>query len=409
MLYIFIIIFVLFQNIILIYLPDYQLFDYWDEFAFLIIVIWFFINILKKKSRDTIKLILLLLGIIVVGIAGNIIYRYQISYNAIIRDIVGFLKFPLTLLAICQLNLIKKLSYYFYKMLPILKIVMFIIFFLGMVSLVFNVGLSQTEYRYGIHPYQFLFEHPTYLTTFAMMVLLAFNAAQECTMLDDIIILSIIILGMRTKGLIFIVIYIFMKYGGNWLKKFKFLYWGIIILLALGAAHSKLMLYASYSTSARETIYLGAISLIQMCFPIGSGFGSFGSHLSAKMSSGVYNIIHISDFYTDKGLISPVIGDAGYPYYVAQFGVIGIIFLVFIVLYLIELTHKNIDDRNKFSIDMMWIMIAVSLIAETILVNDGLEVAVMLGIIWKLCEMYQNGQLKKLKRIKFKLHKGSGI
>lgn len=47
------------------------------------------------------------------------------------------------------------------------------------------------------------------------------------------------------------------------------------------------------------------------------------------MISGVYSVVHISGFYNDNGTVSAAIGDAGYSYYMGQFGIIGLGLIVF--------------------------------------------------------------------------------
>ena len=206
---------------------------------------------------------------------------------------------------------------------------------------------------------------------------------------------------MSTRGFIFVAIYVFIKYGRHWFKRAKVLYWYIIFCLIMAVSYNKLMLYASYSTSPRETLYMGSLSLMKICMPIGSGFGTFASHLSAKMISGVYSVVHISGFYNDNGTVSAAIGDAGYSYYMGQFGIIGLGLIVFLSLFLVRLTKEGVNKNNVFSINMMWFMIGISLITETILVNDGVEIAVLLAIICKLSIMAQQRQCNH-RRVKTK-------
>ncbi|WP_138311762.1 MULTISPECIES: hypothetical protein [unclassified Clostridium] len=393
---------ILFPDIIIRYLPNNGFFNYWDELLFIIIFIVLIIRLTNSRiKKDALIFFLTLISIIIVGLMGNIIFGYQLSANAIIRDIVGFLKFPLTLFALCELNLTRKLASVFYRIIPFLKLIIAIIFIFGIISMFFNIGLSQLEYRHGIHPYMFLFSHPTYLTTFAMMILLALNAAKDCTLIDEIMLLGTLVLGMRTRGFIFVAIYVFVKYGRSWFKRLKVLYWYIIFCLIMAVSYNKLMLYASYSTSPRETLYMGGLKLMNICMPIGSGFGTFASHLSAKMMSGVYNTIHITGFYNENGTVSAAIGDAGYPYYMAQFGIIGLGLIIILLLFLIGLTKEGINNENTFSLNMMWLMIGISLITETILVNDGVEIAVLMAIICKLSLMTQQEQYNH-RRVKIK-------
>ena len=403
MIFIFII---LFQDIILRFLPDNKMFNYWDEFTFIIIFMLLIIKLINNGiKKSDIKYAILFLCIICVGVMGNIFFKYQTSGSAIIRDIVGFLKYPLTVFALCRLKITKKLSRQFYKMVPFIKFIIMLIFVLGIISVVMDLGLSQPEYRHGIHPYMFLFTHPTYLTTFEIMVLLGLNASKDCTFIDEIMALVTIALGMRTRGFVFIAVYIFVKYGRNWFKKVKIFYWLVISGLIIVVSYSKLMLYASYSTSPRETLYKGSLQLIKLCMPIGSGFGTFASHLSGKILSGVYDIIHIAGLYNDNGTISPVIGDAGYPYYIGQFGVLGMVLVFILTIKLIKTTKEGVSKSSTFSINMMWLMIAIALITETILVNNGVEIAVMMAIIVELSKMEQ-AERCSYRRIKVKFDFG---
>ena len=85
--------------------------------------------------------------------------------SAIIRDIVGFIKFPIVFLALYRMNLGKYLSHKMEKLIPVIKIIVWVIFAFGLLSVFVDIGMSQEEVRGLIHPYMFLYTHPTYLTT----------------------------------------------------------------------------------------------------------------------------------------------------------------------------------------------------------------------------------------------------
>lgn len=212
----------------------------------------------------------------------------------------------------------------------------------------------------------------------------------------DIILIIPIVLGMRTKGFAFIAVYIFVKYSGNWLKRFKPLYWIIMGMVILAVSYSKLALYVSYSTSPRETLYLGALRLSQLCFPVGSGFATYASHISGRYFSGVYNIITIAGLYNYDGTISVAIGDAGFPYYIGQFGVIGCILIAVLFINLYKLSLKTIPKYKTTPIVLMWLMIIISLTSETILVNDGFQIAFIMSIITKTLSIKYSSNVKAI-------------
>ena len=367
------IIFVLFQNIITRFMPD--VFSYWDEIVELVLVIMFLLKLNGKLHKEDFTYLMMLIAIISIGIIGNIAFGYQESINAIIRDIVGFIKFPIVFLALYRMNFGKYLSYKMVELIPVIKIIVWVIFAFGLLSILVDIGLSQEEVRGLIHPYMFLYTHPTYLSTGLICILCILNATCAVTIKEDIVFLGSVALAMRTKGLVFIAVYVFIKYGSRWLRKFKIFYWFAIIGIVLIVASSKLQMYASFTNSPRESLYVGAITLFKDCFPFGSGFASFASHISGKYFSEVYNVIHISGLYSADGQISPDLGDAGIPYYLGQFGFMGIIFIGILIYKMIKISLRNLDAKKKKGVVYLWLMIVITIPTEAVLVNNGMEIA----------------------------------
>ena len=321
--------FVLFQNVIAQFLPGF--FSYWDEIGCFVLIAYYFIRTKRIVSRSDFTYLMLLLMIIIEGVIGNIDFGYQNSVSAIIRDIMGCIKFPVVFLCIYRSDLSSRLVKKIPAFIPYIKMYIVVVFLFGIVSFFVNTGMNQDEIRNTIHPYMFLYSHPTYLTTGIICLLCVLNAAGEAKLKEDIIALGSVALAMRTKGLAFIAVYVFLKYAARWTRKLQFLYWPAIVAIAFVVAQSKLQLYASFSNSPRESLYFGAINLMTSCFPIGSGFASFASHISGKYYSTVYDYIHIVGLYDIHGQISPDIGDAGIPYYLGQFGVLGVLCFSFLI------------------------------------------------------------------------------
>ena len=380
-----------FSNLILSNFNFPSFIGYWDETIELIIIFLGLINIAfnnKIKFYKTNFLIIIsIIIIIIIGIIGNLCFGYMKSINVIIRDIIAFIKFPITLLIITQLKIDIKLSTALTRWFSnFIKIIITIMFVLGIISLFKDIGLSQNEIRNGIKPYQFLFSHPTYLVLTSLFLLLFINSInykkKHHTHIYEFMLLIIIILSMRTKGIVITTLFIFIKYGQNLLKKFKFLYWCGAIGLAFFVSYDKLVLYSSYTTSPREALYKGSFLLLQKCFPLGSGFATFASHISGKFNSAVYEFIKIPYYWTGLGNEMNVLGDAGFAYYIGQFGLIGFIIFIYILYQLYKITVKNV--KNKLPIIMLWIYIIIALTTESILLNNGIEIAFMLAYISEL-------------------------
>lgn len=139
------------------------------------------------------------------------------------------------------------------------------------------------------------------------------------------------------------------------MKKLKVLYWTFAVVIALGVSYSKLKTYSSYSDSPRESLYRGAFYIIGKYFPLETGFGTYVTSLSIKNFSRVYYIVHIADLYEEDGSVSVDIGDAGLPYYIGQFGIIGIILIICAVAFMIKESRRNVSKQktifNQYGLD----------------------------------------------------------
>lgn len=374
--------FVIFQNLIFtnINLPDF--FSYWDEGIEIILIILSIIVIcknksLKIKSRNFV-ILMLLLAMIIIGLVGNICFGYSQSLDGIFRDIVNFLKFPLTFLLIKMLDMDKiMVSMLSKRVTQIIKFMIIVTFSFGILNLFMDVGMSHGSARYGIIPYKFLYAHPTYLVLSSILMLSYIQILPKSrkNTIYELMLIATIVFSMRTKGIVVVAIFLVIKYAPVALKKLKALYWGGAGVVGAIMAYSKLMEYRSYSTSPREVLYKGAFELIGKCFPVGSGFATYASHLSLEYNSSVYEFVKVP-LYKATEL---VYGDAGFAYYIGQFGFLGIIVGIFLAINIYKLAVDKV--QNKIPIILIFIYIVVALTSETILVNNGIELAVMLAFI----------------------------
>lgn len=390
------ILFILFSNIIVTQFNLPYLFETWDVILEIVLVIMFIIKSIKnKKNISTIyfKCYIILFLLIIDGVIGNLLYNYASSYMAIFKDILSFLKFPLTFLLLKNMKfdftISKNLDKYFYN---ILKIIIIIIFLCGVISFFKDIGMSLNEYRHGIRSFTFLFLHPTYLVISMVFVLALFEHKGENIKnknFYELLILSIIGLTMRTKGFAIIAIFLIMKYFGKILVKYKMISIFVIFLTIFLVGYNKLVEYMNYASSAREILYKGSITLFMMCFPFGSGFGTFASHVSGQYMSKVYDFINIKYIWEIPGNTIAQLGDTGFPYYIGQFGILGIILLAFLSIYIIRISLENC--KNKNSVILLFIYILIGLTSESTVLNFGSELAVILAIVSSdFCDIDRN-------------------
>lgn len=372
------IIFILFENILK--LPSS--FNYWDEIVEIFII---FCGIgkmckTKKMNKNAYMVILFMVSMCAIGIIGNVKYEYVKSWNFIIRDLVGFIKFPLTLVFLIYIRadevLKKNLSKY---TIIFIKVMVIIMALFGAISLFKDIGMSQKEIRYGIHPYLFIFTHPTYLVVTCFMILMIIEYAEKNEkekLIYGSLISFLIIISMRTKGIVTLALYFYIKYFNKLIKKYKIISIVCIILITLRTAWSKIMLYNSYATSPREILYKGSITLLKKCFPIGSGFATFASHISYRANSKVYDFISMTHVIKFESIA--VFGDAGYAYYIGQFGILGCILFVLTIVYLYKIMEVN--KETSLSTKICFVYIIIALTSEATLITLGVQLAIIMAL-----------------------------
>ena len=375
-------IWVLFSDVFITTFKIPKIFLIWDIILEVLLMGLFIYKVIitKKLNKEFSKSYIYILLIILVGLAGDIFFRYFYSFEAILRDIATFLKFPLTFLLIKDLKFEVLLSKYIdEKFIKILKIIVLIIAAFALINIFFDVNMSMGK-RYGIRSYKFLFSHQTFLVITMVFILTLFEFRKDKInnlLLYEIIISVIILTTMRTKGIMFLGLFWTLKLFWKFIKKHKRMaIVGILILVGMLATH-KIITYMGYSYSTRETLYKGCITLLAMCFPIGSGFGTFASHISGIYRSKVYEFIDLS-YVWQRNYISQL-GDVGFPYYIGQFGIVGCVFIVLLAREIVKIALKNVKDKTP--ILLLFGYIIIGLTSESILLNYGAEVAIILAII----------------------------
>lgn len=393
---------VLFFNAFMTQLPLPSCAGYLDEAFELTVAVLLFIKIITNKhigiNKYDKRVIWCILLTILVGLFGNVLFWYANSAEAIFRDIVQYMKFPITYLAVKYLRIGYDCADFCKKRFSgFVKFATVALFLFGVASLITDIGMSQDEIRHRIRPYQFLFGHPTNLVlcSIFLLAMLEYETifVRKSSFIYELMLVGTVILSMRTKGFVIVAAYLFIKYAGNWMRRFKILYWVGITVVIFAAAYSKLNLVFSYSASGRMSLYTGSIELMKKCFPIGSGFATWASHLSGKYYSLVYDIIDVPEIF-DGGNPTAVLGDTGYPYYIGQFGVVGIILFI-VMMYSI---YRSFSKDNLAAV-LLIIYILVALTTETVLANNGVELGIILATVttmtWK-AETSDNKRAKYL-------------
>lgn len=346
----------LFQNVLEQYI---NILKYFDEGLFVLLFISAIYKVFRYR-RDLIEnnenlvqnnLIILFCMIIlfVVGIAANIIYKYQVV-PAIVADILlvfkGFISYVSITIIFNNISL-EKYSKTINNTLRVISVLSFIMI---LTNYFFNIFPTK-DIRFGLPSQRLLFTEPTYLATFAIsvMILLTFFIKNYKKNIYFSILMSIVVCStFRSKAIMFIAIYLLL-YILIIIKDFRLNTKSIVGvgIVAAVAGGNQILRYLSNIDWARPILMVKSFEVAMDHFPIGSGFATFATWNSGVYYSPLYYKYDLSNTWGLQPDFYMFVGDTYWPAILGQFGFIGLISIVVILI----MIYKNIcinKDKYKY-------------------------------------------------------------
>ena len=129
--------------------------------------------------------------------------------------------------------------------------------------------------------------------------------------------------------------------------------------------------YIFNETSARYNLIAAAAKITKDYFPIGAGFGSFGSEMSRQFYSPLYHKYGISNVYGLSESYNSYINDNYWPMIFAQFGiVVGIVVLIRFVRLFFLINKKKEEPRIKWIILACYITMLIGSLGSAYLTSS---------------------------------------
>lgn len=339
------------------------IFNYSDEAIGLILVAIVLFKALKSEiSILKFERYMLIFMIIfeIFGILSGFNYKYQ-STGYMFTDAYTCAKFFIFYLCARLLTQGKLDEKYFFSINRICKIIAVIFFVLTLHDAFFSPWFFVTDYRYFTRSVALFFEHPEFLAraSITIIFLLAYNYRYYKHNIYYIFMLTVVmLLTFRTKAIIAVLIlYMFYLY----FVKFNFKSLIPVGVGAVGGAvyfgyDSLYKYYLENDSTARKILTDDSILIAKKFFPIGSGFGSFGSSMAAQHYSklylklGYYRMIG-SGLEEDGNFLS----DTFWPTVIAQTGWLGLASFCLALLSMITYIIKS----RKTDIYYFWVALSI--------------------------------------------------
>lgn len=246
------------------------------------------------------------------------------------------------------------------------KILSVFLFVLSLHDLFMTPFFEKYDYRFFTYSLELCFQHPTYLAAFCVtcMAVLAYGMKYDKGNLKYIVLLSVVTcLTFRTKAIVAIVV-IWAIYFSS--VKYKLPVKGIVLVfiacIAVYLGMGQIESYYTVGTSVpiRLKLLQDGISIAQNHFPLGAGFGSFGTTVAYESGSAFYySLGYMTGYYKGQP-----IGDGFWPGVFAESGWIGSIFFIIVIAMMFIDSFKRLS-QDKFAGWCMLSILFYAIIAST--------------------------------------------
>ena len=385
-LYLIIVNLLIFQNIFQQYISIVQ---YFDEILAAMSIPVICVYVIKYGNSLRIKKINLIIIctmslLVICGLYSNIRFKYQ-PMIIILSDLILVLKF-FVVYFMAEIILKKDVDKYGKMIVNNLKIIIVVFMGLTILNYVSNI-FPVDDIRYGIKSNQLFYSHPTLLAAICIFILASYiRYEKKINSKYVFLIIFVILTTLRLKAIGGIaIIFMMALYVDKKNKKITLTKWGILALICVALAYQQIEYYfIIIDDSARAMLASTSVKIANNYFPLGTGFGTYGSYFSVVEYSPIYTMYGLDKTY---GLVKGrafFASDNFWPMILGQFGYLGII-LYCIAIYMIYLKIQKsykIEDKYIYISKMIclaYLMISSS--SESAFVNSfAIPMAILLAM-----------------------------
>lgn len=332
----------------------FPMISYFDE-----IVVLFFLGLLFVKwtksriDKSDLTYLSLILMLVIFGLFFNFKYNIQSSKSAIFLDVFSVVKYFIFALSVknCVDDVNKK--YIIINLAKLFTLISFLIFIFAILNLFTEFGMGDTA-RYGVKSFKFICENAgqfNYCCYFLIVIFTANYFINKKSLIPLLISLLLAISTLRSRTFIFVIMYLFLFLYFSKTKKER--PWAFVIILLISIP---LFIYMSYGQfdnyfnndeSARSRLLTTSFKIFANYFPFGTGFGTYGTAAAASYYSQLYYDYHLDVVWGLYPSNPAFASDNYWPSIIAQFGIVGIALIIFLIYYSFKFFDKKIVNRKE--------------------------------------------------------------
>lgn len=358
-------------------------FSYIDELILLFLFICFFCKILKDKkiilTKNEFFILWGSIGIYCIGIISLLVFNISDNIKGSLFSGLLSLKSILTYIFVRYLFKDSKFRYN-ELFLKFTQFGLFCVFLLSLVDRVIPI-FKRGSKRFGIYTTSLFFETPTMLATFAIISLIIctfliriLNKKEKNLYIDVFMSLVIVLFAGRVKAIGFMILYLIVIFYKKFFKSnrgIKIKNFIIPLIIVICFASGYIENYFFNNTESRTIMLNTSIKIAKDYFPLGTGFGTFGTEMSRKYYSPLYSLYNISKVWGLSREFDSYIADSMLPAIIAETGFIGLAFYIFIFINFFINISKNVKNKdNQILLFLLIFYVLIECVADTLLMTS---------------------------------------
>ena len=338
-------------------------------------------------NRYDLALAVMLFLFLLTGTASTLLNGSDTSLTAVVKDLVLCGKFFAVFLCGKLLFLTADREEIFRRLRRMTRLLVTVIFLCGILSLFVNIGMGD-QVRYGLRSYRFLFTHYMFLVyAEAVMTSVLCTGKDEDNRIYIGMALGTMLLTLRTKAVVFCIIFLVFFLVERLGKEIKLRYYVLAGVAGIAVAWGKITEYLSwgFTYNMRNGLYLAGARLAAEYFPLGVGFAGFGSNLSYEYNTQIYYDLGLNTYQGfDRG--APVVSDVFWPYIYGEFGVIGFLLYVGMLVMIFFSLREELREQPELmrGANCIFAYLLVASMAEAVFTNStGVCSALLLSVYFR--------------------------
>lgn len=329
------------------------------------------------------------LGFLAIGAVSGVVYRYQALIPSVMDAVVIISKFMVGYLT----------AYVYARLHPgnladqvagVTRITTLLFFVIAVHDILLSPFFPKGDYRYFADSLILMFSHQTYLAAAmaTLLILLGYTDKNHKNIPYMLMASFVGMMTLRGKAIAFFLVY--------WVMYICFLifrnrhYLALLVAGGIGCvivAFGQITEYFLDNTrySPRQILLRDSIALAAKHFPLGTGFGSFGSTIADQYYSPLYLELGYDNNYGMGPADSMFLSDSFWPEIIAQFGFIGfVLFLAVVVCFLVAALRKmRVHRQGGFAMLAILLNMLINSMAESSFFNPT---SFLLFMIFGICE-----------------------